>query len=98
MHFRHFIQKQLLFIPFFVCAALQSHAQTTTEEAPSAKKILDPKDRIVVDFSYDGFTHLPNGISQKAYSFGGNVYFMYDYPVGYGPFSLAFGGGFSTHD
>jgi hypothetical protein len=67
------------------------------EEKP-VKKIADPKDRIVVDFNYDSFTHLPKGITQKFYSFGGNVFFMWDYPFGYGPLSVAFGAGFSTHD
>lgn len=69
----------------------------TTEEKPS-KKIKDPKDRIVVDLNYDGWLNIPQGIAQKAYSLGGNAYFIWDYPVGYGPFSLAFGGGFSTHN
>lgn len=77
----------------------KGYAQTAAEDdPPQGKKIADPKDRIVVDFSYDGFTKLPAGIQAKPYSLGGNVYFMWDYPVGYGPVSLAFGGGFSTHD
>jgi hypothetical protein len=76
--------------------SIKKYKQEYDEEHP--KKIGDPKDRIVVDFNYDGFTHLPAGITQKPYSFGGNVFFMWDYPVGYGPVSLAFGGGFSTHD
>jgi len=97
MQVRYFMQKLFLLISFF-SLALFTHAQTTPQEEPRPKKILDPKDRIVVDFNYDGFTHLPGGIAQKAYSFGGNVFFMWDYPLGYGPFSLAFGGGFSTHD
>lgn len=96
MQLRYFLQKQL-FLLFFLAFAIHSHAQTSPDEAPP-KKIREPKDRIVVDFSYDGFTHLPKGIAQKAYSFGGNIFLMYDYPVGYGPLSLAFGGGFSTHD
>jgi hypothetical protein len=68
------------------------------EEEKPAKKIADPKDHIVVDFSYDGYTHFPDGIQQKPYSLGGNAYLMWDYPLGYTPLSLAIGGGFSTHD
>lgn len=92
-----FIQR----IVFLLCLSMSavSSAQTPAQEEPQPKKIADPKDRIVVDFSYDGFTKLPAGIQSKPYSLGGNVYFMWDYPVGKGsPVSLAFGGGFSTHD
>jgi len=96
MQLRYFLPKQL-FLLFFLASAIYAKAQTSPEEAPP-KKIREPKDRIIVDFSYDSFTHLPKGIAQKAYSFGGNIFFMYDYPVGYGPLSLSFGGGFSTHD
>ncbi|MBN8695417.1 MAG: PorT family protein [Bacteroidetes bacterium] len=69
----------------------------TLEEAPQ-KKIKERKDRIVVDFSYDGWSGLPPGIQQKPYSLGGNAYLMWDYPMGYGPLSIAFGAGFSTHN
>ncbi len=69
----------------------------TLEEAPQ-KKIKERKDRIVVDFSYDGWKELPSGIQQKPYSLGGNAYLMWDYPFGYGPLSVAFGAGFSTHN
>jgi hypothetical protein len=94
--------KQYIGIVFFLLLSLSIAAQKDSLikdiiEEP-VKKILDPKDRIVVDFNYDGFTHLPSGIAQKAYSLGGNVFLMWDYPVGYGPFSLAIGAGFSTHD
>ncbi|HEX8515319.1 MAG TPA: porin family protein [Bacteroidia bacterium] len=93
------MRRQLYNIIFFFIAAGSLAAQTDTvvKDKP-IRKILDPKDRIVVDFNYDGFTHYPSGIAPKAYSLGGNVYFMFDYPVGYGPLSLAFGAGFSTHD
>jgi hypothetical protein len=94
MQFSGFIKKQFFFIVFLLFG-MNGFAQN---EEPQPKKIADPKDRIVVDFSYDSFMHLPDGISQKPYSLGGNAYFMWDYPVGYGPFSLAFGAGFSTHD
>ena len=62
------------------------------------KKIADPKDHIVVDFSFDSYRNWPDGITQKPYSLGGNAYLMWDYPFGYGPFSVAVGAGFSTHD
>jgi hypothetical protein len=97
-----FIRKQIYNIIFFFVAIGGVSAQTdsllknTGDEIQ--KKILDPKDRIVVDFNYDAFTHLPQGIAQKAYSFGGNIFLMWDYPFGYGPFSVAFGAGLSTHD
>ncbi len=95
MHLRYFIQKSFLLILFFT-ATVGAFAQTPGE--PQPKKIADAKDRIIVDFDYDGFLNLPAGIKQKPYSLGGNAYFMWDYPFGYGPFSVAFGGGFSTHD
>jgi hypothetical protein len=94
MQLLDYIKKQAFFIVFLLIGTT-AFAQ---KEEPEPKKIADPKDRIVVDFSYDSFTHLPAGITQKPYSLGGNVYFIWDYPVGYGPFSLAFGAGFSTHD
>jgi hypothetical protein len=94
MQFLDFKKKQFFFIVLLL-TGVPSFSQT---EEPKPKKIADPKDRIVVDFNYDSFTHLPKGISQKPYSLGGNVYFIWDYPVGYGPISLAFGAGFSTHD
>ena len=84
---------------FFLLAGKITMAQSTiaaVEKQP--KKIASAKDRIVVDFSYDAFTKYPSGISQKPYSLGGNIFFMWDYPVGYGPLSLAFGAGISSHD
>jgi hypothetical protein len=90
----HFIIKILLFV---ICLIGSLSAIAQLDSLPQ-KKILDPKDRIVVDFNFDSWTKLPDGIKQKPYSFGGNVYFMWDYPVGYGPLSLAVGCGFSTHD
>ncbi|MGZ4060207.1 MAG: outer membrane beta-barrel protein [Bacteroidia bacterium] len=90
-----FIQKYFLGICFIV-SALSLSAQT--KEEPEPKKIADPKDHIVIDCSYDSYTHFPTGISQKPYSIGGNAYLMWDYPFGYGPFSIAIGAGISTHD
>ena len=84
-----------LLITGFLLLTLKVFSQAT-EETP--KKIRDPKDRIVVDLDYDTYLNMPAGISQKPYSLGGNAYFIWDYPVGYGPFSLAFGAGLSTHD
>lgn len=92
---RTFIQ-QLLFISLFIFSA-DAFSQAGSDEPPP-KKIRDPKDRIVVDLDYDTFLHLPAGIRQKPYSLGGNAYFIWDYPFGYGPFSIAFGAGLSTHD
>lgn len=86
------------FILFFLIGS-SAFAQTkdSTGEKPP-KKIADPKDHIVVDFSFDSYRNWPDGISQKPYSLGGNAYLMWDYPFGYGPFSVAIGAGFSTHD
>ena len=77
-----------------------SVAQTTTTPIVDepVKKIADPKDHIVVDLSYDSYSHFPTGIQQKPYSLGGNAYLMWDYPLGHGPFSISIGAGFSTHD
>lgn len=103
MPLQRFIQISAFLLCYFVSLSAFSQTSPNSQPAPDDpkqnKKIADPKDRIVVDFSYDGFTKLPDGIKSKPYSLGGNVYFMFDYPVGKGsPFSLAFGAGFSTHD
>lgn len=100
-------KKNIYNIVFFLSLVCNVNAQTKDtlaskkplipEEKP-LKKIADPKDRIIVDFNYDSFEHLPQGITQKFYSFGGNVFFMWDYPFGHGPMSVAFGAGLSTHD
>src|SRR5436190_7845607 len=101
---RHSIFRTIL-LCLFLFTGMHAHAQIkeferkkdpAEEKAP--KKIADPKDHIVVDFSYDGYLHLPDGIKQKPYSLGGNAYLMWDYPLGYTPLSFAIGGGFSTHD
>lgn len=94
MHF-YLSVKKVIFLIFLLFIGSFVNAQN--EEHP-AKKILDPKDRIVVDFNFDSWQNIPKGINQKPYSFGGNIYFIWDYPIGFGPVSLAFGGGFSTHD
>jgi len=85
-----------IFSVFMFLVSVNSFAQKAVDEE-YPKKIASAKDRIVVDFSYDGFTKFPAGISQKPYSLGGNIYFMWDYPLGYGPFSFAVGAGLSTH-
>lgn len=87
------------FFILFLLIGSSSFAQTkdSTGEKPP-KKIADPKDHIVVDFSFDSYRNWPDGITQKPYSLGGNAYLMWDYPFGYGPFSVAVGAGFSTHD
>lgn len=95
MRLQNFIQKYFFGISFILSS--QALVGQTDDEKPP-KKIADPKDHIVIDFSYDGYTHLPDGIKSKPYSLGGNAYLMWDYPVGYGPFSIAIGAGFSTHD
>ena len=90
---------QVVFFILFLFLGSVSLAQTKdsiVEKAP--KKIADPKDHIVVDFSFDSYRNWPDGITQKPYSLGGNAYLMWDYPFGYGPFSVAIGAGFSTHD
>lgn len=89
------------FFPFFILFLFIGNsffAQTTDVTEKPPKKIADPKDHIVVDFSFDSYRNWPTGISQKPYSLGGNAYLMWDYPFGYGPFSVAVGAGFSTHD
>lgn len=94
-------KKQVFNIIFFLTscgATAQVDSLIREVKDESTKKILDPKDRIIVDFNFDSFTHLPKGIAQKGYSLGGNVFLMWDYPFGYGPLSVAFGAGFSTHD
>lgn len=90
---------QKLFILSIFIQGTFTFAQTVNPPAEeTTKKIADPKDHIVVDFSFDSYRNFPNGISQKPYSLGGNAYLMWDYPFGYGPFSFAVGAGFSTHD
>jgi hypothetical protein len=95
--------KKIFFTALFF-QGVYSFAQSPTPASPPLsdekppKKIADPKDHIVVDFDYDGYTHLPAGIKTKPYSLGGNAYVMWDYPFGYGPLSVAVGIGFSTHD
>lgn len=86
---------------FILCLFLSSSSFAQTKDSiveKAPKKIADPKDHIVVDFSFDSYRNWPDGITQKPYSLGGNAYLMWDYPFGYGPFSLAIGAGFSTHD
>lgn len=81
--------------------SLSSIALAQTKDSlveTKTKKIADPKDHIVADFSFDSFRNWPDGITQKPYSLGGNAYLMWDYPFGYGPFSIGIGAGFSTHD
>lgn len=91
------MRRTICLILSIIFYSLSSQAQMVVDEE-HPRKIADPSDRIVVDFSYDGFTHYPGGITQKPYSLGGNIAFMYDYPVFKGPLSLAFGVGISTHN
>ena len=77
-------------------ALAQSKSQVVDDEHP--RKIADPKDRIVLDCNYDTYLHLPDGINEKPLSLGLNAYLMWDYPIGYGPFSIAFGLGLSAHN
>jgi hypothetical protein len=86
----------LLFSSSNILFAQTDATKNATEENP--KKIKERKDRIVIDFGYDAWTKLPQGITQKPYSLGGNAYLIWDYPFGYGPFSVAFGIGLSTHN
>ena len=91
------IQKYFLGLCFiFFSVALAAQSKGTDDEHP--RKIADPKDRIVIDLSYDTYLHLPNGIKEKPLSLGCNAYLMWDYPVGHGPFSIAFGAGISAHN
>ncbi len=89
------------FVSFIFLLFLSSISFAQTKDSiieKPAKKIADPKDHIVVDFSFDSYRNWPDGIGQKPYSLGGNAFLMWDYPFGYGPLSLAIGAGFSTHD
>ncbi len=90
--------RNIYFILFlFIGSATIAQTKDSLDEK-QPKKIADPKDHIVVDFSFDSYLNFPKEISQKPYSLGGNAYLMWDYPFGYGPFSIAIGAGFSTHD
>ena len=92
---KQLVKTVFIFLIIFPSSIL--NAQVDVKEKVQ-KKIKERKDRIVVDFSYDGWLNMPKGIQQKPYSLGGNAYVMWDYPVGYGPLSLAFGIGISTHN
>jgi hypothetical protein len=80
------------------CAVLVAQENNTIPEEVPVKKISEPKDRIIFDINYDGWLNTPAGIKQKPQSPGVNFYCMYDYPFGYGPFSVAFGLGLSSHN
>ncbi len=87
----------LLFLFLFIGSASFAQIKDSIVEI-QPKKIANPKDHIVIDFSFDSYRNFPDGISQKPYSLGCNVYLMWDYPFGYGPFSIAIGAGFSSHN
>jgi len=90
------ISYTILFILLFVFVTNKNCAQTD-EEAPQ-KKIAERKDRIGFDVNYDAWLNAPKGIKQKIQSPGVNFYLMWDYPFGYGPMSVAFGLGLSSHN
>lgn len=84
------------FLFFLFCGINKSIAQTQ-EEVPQ-KKIAERKDRIGFDVNYDAWLNAPAAIKQKIKSPGVNFYLMWDYPFGYGPMSVAFGLGLSSHN
>lgn len=98
---REFIQfRRIFFISIFLMAFFQmplmaQQKPAVDEEHP--RKIASAKDRIVFDLNYDAWTKTPDSIHQEFRSPGFNAYLMWDYPFGYGPFSIAFGAGLSTH-
>lgn len=87
------------FIQYIIFSALiASQAIAQTEEEQETKKIAERKDRIGFDINYDAWLNTPKDIKQKIVSPGVNFYLMWDYPFGYGPMSVAFGLGVSSHN
>jgi outer membrane protein with beta-barrel domain len=96
MRFRTRIIFSIIIILF--CQATRMAGQTSpSAEDKGPKKIASPKDHIVLDLSYDSYAKLPKDIDLTIRSLGVNVFLMWDYPIGRGPFSIAAGAGISTH-
>jgi hypothetical protein len=90
-----FFRKIFFLILFLGGVKLFAQSIAITEEP---KKIALPKDHIVFDLNYDLWLNSPSGIKQEPRSPGVNVYLMWDYPIGYGPLSIAVGGGLSSYN
>lgn len=96
MYFRTVFLCFCFFFVFFQADRMVAQTSPLPEEK-EPKKIASPKDHIVVDLSYDSYSNLPKDIDLTIRSLGVNVFIMWDYPVGRGPFSIAAGAGISTH-
>jgi hypothetical protein len=94
--FKKLLFSILLFYTIGTFGQTRDSVAVAGEDQP--KKIASPKDHIVFDVNYDAWLNSPPNIKQEPKSPGVNFYLMWDYPVGYGPFSIAVGAGLSSYN
>ena len=58
----------------------------------------EPKDKLLLEFVHCGWMNLPKPVHADWYSRGANFHLFFDFPLGKSNFSLAVGGGISSHN
>ncbi|MFN5184020.1 MAG: outer membrane beta-barrel protein [Bacteroidota bacterium] len=92
---------------FFILIFLSSHFFFAQEKTANEKKKspfdlsnykAEPKDKLLLEFMHCGWMNLPKGVKSDWYSRGVNFHLFFDVPFGKSNFSVAFGGGLSSHN
>ncbi len=73
-------------------------SNNNTSKKTGTKKQQKKSDRIIIDFTHDLWQETPEGMDLGMLSPGFNVYSMFDFPIAKTNFSIAIGGGISTHN
>ena len=69
---------------------------TWSQDAAPRKEKREKEDQLIIDLTYEALVNKPGDLNFKWYNNGFNIQFLYDFPLGYSPFSVAIGLGLST--
>lgn len=87
----------LVLLPIIACGQTKNEYKGDSEFDIKNYKS-DPRDRLIFEVNYTGWTNIPQGIQPDWKSVGFAFATMFDKPLSHSNFSIGFGGGLYTHN
>lgn len=90
------MKKVLAFAATLLLSAGVVSAQETDNKNSTPEKAKPARDAVMLQFSYDAWTDVPDSINTGGFGRGFNAYLLYDFPIQNSHFSFAAGIGIGT--